>query len=35
MATINCSDTNIIQMIIFCAQQKKEMLTGLELLEGQ
>ncbi len=32
MATINCSVTNILQNIFFCAQQKEETHTGLEQL---
>ncbi len=27
--------TNILQNILFCVQQKKEMHTGLEQLEGE
>ncbi len=35
MATINWLVTSILQNILFCAQQKKETLTGLEQLEGE
>ncbi len=34
MATVNCLVTNILQSILFCVQQKKEMHTGLEQIGG-
>ncbi len=35
MGTNNCLVTHILQNIFFCVQQKKEMHTGLEQLEGE
>jgi len=34
-ATVSCLDTNILQNIFFCVQQKKETHTGLEQHEGE
>jgi len=35
MVSINCLVTNILQNIFFCVQQKIEIHTGLEQLEGE
>jgi len=35
MGYINILVTDIIQYIFFCVQQKKEIHTGLKLLEGE
>jgi len=32
---VNCLVTNILQNILFCAQQKRETHTGLEQHEGE
>jgi len=32
---ISCLVTNILQYILFCVQQKNEILTGLEQLEHE
>ncbi len=35
MVTVSCLVTNILQNILFCAQQKRETHTGLEQLKGE
>ncbi len=35
MATVNCLITNILQNILFCALQKKDIHIDLEQLEGE
>jgi len=35
MWSSNCLVTHILQNILFCVQQKKEICTGLEQLEGE
>jgi len=35
MGPVNCLVTDIIQNILFCVQQKKDIHTGLKQLEGE
>jgi len=35
MGSINCLVPNILQTILFCVQQNKEIHTGLKQLEGE
>ncbi len=35
MSTVNCLFASILQNIFFCVQQKKEVRTGLDQLDGE